>query len=440
MSKQLTEPDLRKYMINAFWLRMLGSILYCMVVQYYYGYGDTFTFYKGGNFFSDQIKDNLSNIHYLFTPATETGEWYTSSPGGDEGFAGYFANPSGNFVMKISAVLSFFAFNRFIIIALFFGFFSFVGQWKLFLVFDDINTTRNRKLLAYATLYTPSIWFWGSGLLKDSLCLGALGMMVSILYIYLVKKRFSFVSLILFIGLAFMVTIIKSYITAILFVALGLTIFFLFIRSIKSILARIGLISLMGAVGLLVLLQLDISEQITEIVEDSVTQIQGFQDAYQSVNSDDEASRAGFSMADLNPSLGSLAIQAPSAIFTCLYRPFIWESKKVMIMFTSLESMLLLYCSLFLLWKTHLIGFFKAIFKNEYLLFSFIISLLFALVIGFTTFNFGTMIRYKIILLPFFYFLLVHIYTMYVQKPTLILVDHNSANPLVPLTFVRKVN
>ena len=196
----------------------------------------------------------------------------------------------------------------------------------------------------------------------------------------------------------------------------------------------------MSAVALLVLLQLDISEQITQIVEDSVTQIQGFQDAYQSVNSDDEASRAGFSMADLNPSLGSLAMQAPSAIFTCLYRPFIWESRKVMIMFTSLESMLLLYCTLFLLWKTRFIGFFNAIFKNEYLLFSFIISLMFALVIGFTTFNFGTMIRYKIILLPFFYFLLVHIYTMYVQKPALIVADQSSANSLVALTFVQKVN
>jgi hypothetical protein len=36
--------------------------------------------------------------------------------------------------------------------------------------------------------------------------------------------------------------------------------------------------------------------------------------------------------------------------------------------------------------------------------------MLFALIIGFTTFNFGTLIRYKIMLLPFYYFMLVAIF------------------------------
>ena len=437
MSKAYAEPDLRKHMMAAFWLRMLGSILYCMVVQYYYGYGDTFTFYKGGNFFTDQFKESLSNLHYLFASAKETGDWYSATPGTEDEFAGYFSNPSGNLVMKISAVLSYFSFNRFLIISLFFGFFSFYGQWKLFLVFDDVNKHRNRKLLAYATLYTPSIWFWGSGLLKDSVCIGALGVMVNIAYNMVVKKKFSMANIIVFAILAFFVTVIKSYISAILFASLGVTAVFLFLKRMKNMALRIVLIVVFLTGGLLVISQLDISAQITEVVEDSVMQIKGFQEAYQSVNADDEASRAGFSMGDLNPSLGSLAMQAPGAIFTCLYRPFIWESRKVMIMFTSLESMLLLYCTLYLFKKTKLFGFFKAIFSNEYLFFAFLMSILFALVIGFTTFNFGTMIRYKIILLPFFYFLMVHIYTMYVQKPKIVDVSGTSSSTVEgPVKYV----
>ncbi|MBK8495618.1 MAG: hypothetical protein IPL50_11740 [Chitinophagaceae bacterium] len=60
-------------------------------------------------------------------------------------------------------------------------------------------------------------------------------------------------------------------------------------------------------------------------------------------------------------------------------------------------------------------GFFRQIFGNNYLLLSFVFSMLFALIIGFTTYNFGTMIRYKIMLLPFYYFMLVQLYTRYLE-------------------------
>ena len=153
------EPDLKKYMVTAFFLRMLGSIAYSMLIYYYYGYGDSFKYFQGSEFITDQIKNDLSNASYLLASSKEAVEWYNMVIG-DVGLSGYFAIPSAYLMMKISAVISFFSFNRFLIISLFFGFFSFVGQWKLFLVFDDINKHRHRKLIAYAILYTPSIWFW----------------------------------------------------------------------------------------------------------------------------------------------------------------------------------------------------------------------------------------------------------------------------------------
>ena len=61
-------------------------------------------------------------------------------------------------------------------------------------------------------------------------------------------------------------------------------------------------------------------------------------------------------------------------------------------------------------------GFFKTVFNNKFVLFSFVLSMLFALIIGFTTYNFGTMVRYKIMLLPFYYFMLVQIYSVYKQQ------------------------
>jgi hypothetical protein len=66
--------------------------------------------------------------------------------------------------------------------------------------------------------------------------------------------------------------------------------------------------------------------------------------------------------------------------------------------------------------KLKFFGFFRELFSNPFVLVSFIISIFFALVIGFTTYNFGTMARYKIILLPFYFFTLVSLYSAYLDK------------------------
>ena len=408
--KKNADVEHRRYLMNAFWLRMIGCILYSMIMQYYYGYGDSFTFFKGSNFFTTKISEDISNIRYLFAPVSQVSEWYNNSSESDIVFSGYFGNPSGNMVMKITAILSYLSFNRFLIISLFFGFFSFLGQWKLFSVFDDINQKRGTKLLAYATLYTPSIWFWGSGLLKDSICLGGLGFMIYLLYTFFVKKKVTASNVLLLFFLFYIVSVIKFYITNILLVSLALLMLMLFIKSIKNFLAKVSLVIFTFLVFIIILTQIDFESQVSDFMEDAVLQINSFQQNYQSVSAEVEDSKGMFTMKELDPSLSSVLLRAPAVIFSCLYRPFLWESRKVMILFTSLESLLLLYCTVYLFIKTKFIGFFKAIFTDDYLFFSFTLSMLFALIIGFTTFNFGTMIRYKIIFLPFFYFLLVNIY------------------------------
>ena len=410
MARPLKEADLKKYLFMAFGLRMFGSIAYSMVVQYYYGYGDSFTYFAGSNFFTDQFSKDFANIRYLFAPIKEVEYWYNSIEG-DINFTGYFSTASANMVMKISAVISYLSFNKYLIISLFFGFFSFAGQWKLFLIFDELNKNRHRKLLAFATLYTPSIWFWGSGLSKDSICLGALGFIIHILFKLFVKKKFSIANLLYLAILVYIVTVIKSYIIIILLVSTGALVFDKFIKAAKNIILRIGLFFIAVALFAVVLAASNFTQTLTDITEESVLQIQSFQNNYQASQEEEQGSKGGFGIGEVNPSLGSVALKSPLVIFTCLYRPFLWESKSIMILLTSLESMLLLYFTLYLFKKTKLTGFFKAIFLNPYLLFCFVLSMIFALIIGFTTFNFGTMVRYKIIFLPFFYFMLVNIYS-----------------------------
>ncbi|MBK8495654.1 MAG: hypothetical protein IPL50_11990 [Chitinophagaceae bacterium] len=294
--------------------------------------------------------------------------------------------------------------------------FSFAGQWKLFRVFHDINKGENTKLLAFAVLYTPSIWFWGSGLMKDSICMGAAGFIIAILYKNFVKKQFALKDMFVLAIMAYILNTTKSYIALVLLVGLATFIFARFMLAVKNIVFKALLITIFFFAAITLAFVFNFDEQLQELAEESSQQVESFQKNYNAVNDDDARSKGMVEIEEIDASLGGILLQSPVAIFTCLFRPFIWESRKLIILFNSLEATLLLVCTLIILFKTRLFGFFRYIFNNEYVLFCFIVSMLFGLVIGLTTFNFGSMARYKIILLPFYYFMLVHIYTLNLVK------------------------
>jgi len=215
--------------------------------------------------------------------------------------------------------------------------------------------------------------------------------------------------------LLIILTIVKNYITIILLVSFLLAFTYFAIQRIKIVIFRIIVIVIILFTVITSLITLDISPYIKDFVHDSVSQIQLFQKGYQAVQEDDERSRATFMMSDIDPSLESILINSPVVIGTCLFRPFVWESPKVIIFMASLEALITLLMTVYVIGKTKVLWFFKYILTDNILFFCFTFSILFALVIGYTTFNFGTMIRYKIIFLPFYFFMLIEIYGRYQQ-------------------------
>jgi hypothetical protein len=416
-SVKYTDPELRKYYFVSFYLHMFGAVAYAMMVQYYYGYGDSFIFYYGSDFLSTQVAQDPGNIKYFFKSAAEVKAWYDAEVG-DLSYAGYFGIASNLFIMKISAFLSIFSFNKYLIITLFFGFFSFAGLWRLFLVFKDINKDKELKILAWTVLFIPSVWFWGSGLIKDSVCMGSLGFIIYFLYTLLIKKEFSIRNIIALVVLIYVVNVIKSYIIIALAVGLSVFIFYKFVTPFKNVVIRafIILVFLFGV--LIIAFVTNFSDQLQLLAEESMVQINSFQRNYDAVQNEDERSRANLAIKEMDLTIQGMIIQSPLKVFTCLFRPFIWESRKIFILLSAFESLLLLACTVYMLVKLRFYRFFIEIFKNPFVLVSFIMSIFFALIIGFTTYNFGTMARYRIILLPFYFFTLVSLYTSYQDKKT----------------------
>ncbi|MFM7486724.1 MAG: hypothetical protein ACKO13_07360 [Cytophagales bacterium] len=109
---------------------------------------------------------------------------------------------------------------------------------------------------------------------------------------------------------------------------------------------------------------------------------------------------SGYDLGELDGTIQSMLWLAPAAVNVTLFRPYLWEVANPLMMFSATESLLFAIGLLFIFlngrWRI-----IKNLVKVD-IAFCLMFALVFAFVVGVSTFNFGTLARYKILLLPFF--------------------------------------
>jgi hypothetical protein len=91
---------------------------------------------------------------------------------------------------------------------------------------------------------------------------------------------------------------------------------------------------------------------------------------------------------------------APQAVNVSLFRPYLWEVNNPLMLLAALESLALLGLTIFVIIRAR--GtIFRWLVQPE-VLFCLAFSLIFAFSVGVSTYNFGTLSRYKIPLMPFY--------------------------------------
>jgi hypothetical protein len=122
-------------------------------------------------------------------------------------------------------------------------------------------------------------------------------------------------------------------------------------------------------------------------------------------SSGDEGS--SYSLGDFDPTLTGMLTKMPQAIVVTLFRPFPWEARKVIVMLSALEALAFAFFTIKAFSKNGLGRSFKIINKDPNVLFCLIFSLIFAFAVGISSYNFGSLSRYKIPCLPFYAAMLV---------------------------------
>jgi hypothetical protein len=141
------------------------------------------------------------------------------------------------------------------------------------------------------------------------------------------------------------------------------------------------------------------SNEMNEYSLENVAQTAASTRGWITYKSGDEGS--GYDLGTFDPSLVGMLSKFPQAVAVTLFRPFLWESKKIIVLLSALESLIFLYFTLKVIairkFKT-----FSLIGKDPNLMFFLVFSLIFAFAVGISSYNFGALSRYKIPCLPFY--------------------------------------
>lgn len=398
----------RKYYIPGLTVKFAGSIFLGLIYAYYYGYADSFEFYHHSLVINSALNESVFkwlNLVLHIPDAYDPSYYrYTSQ------MPWYIIDNSSYIVSAVCAVFGLLTFNTFLPTSLIFAFVSYSGVWALFRTFQALYPQFTKQVAA-CVLFIPSVVLWGSGILKDTLCLFALGWFTYSTFRLMIQRDFRISNIAISAFCFLMLAKIKIYILLAYLPAMFVWIFLLYTQTIRNGTLRIfvRISSITAIAGISLFLMQTMNEELGAYSLDRIAEtsnaVRGWIE-YSSIR--DEGS--GYDLGDFGTSPAAMLMKFPQAVNVTFFRPYIWESKKPIVLFSALESFLFLFCTLKVLFTVGLRNCWLTIKQDNTIQFCLVFSIIFAFAVGITTYNFGTLSRYKIPCIPFYALAVVLIY------------------------------
>ncbi len=290
------------------------------------------------------------------------------------------------------------------------SYFGFMASWRTYLVFHELFP-RPRLSLAIACLFIPSVLFWGSApLMRDTFTMIGLGYAFYATHRLINGNHFKLPYIVLLAGGIFLMIQMKPYV-AFAYIP-TILLWWVLVKSSSTKKSFVVYLKrsffLIGGLASILLILSIISVNTRYSVNNIFTYLQQSQNYHGFLN---EASDAlGYSFEYDKNLLGMLSV-VPSALVVCLFRPYLWEVlSHVQLVPNAIEGTITLLVFLYIILRTGIRRCLKFILTNPHLIAFLFFSLSYLFLIGFATYNFGSLVRYKIPGLSFFYATLAILY------------------------------
>jgi hypothetical protein len=397
------QHPLHSYYLPGLWVKFGGVLFIALIYQYYYGGGDTFTYFTHAKVINSSLSDSLTIWWQLMlrqSPDSEPQLYaYTSQ-------LEFYNDPASYTVAKLAALLGLLNGTSYLPIALLFAYLSYTGVWVMFRTFFNFYPTLV-KPLAIAFLFVPSLFVWGSSIFKDTVCVFGLGWMTYTTFRIFVNRDFSVKNFVLLALSFYLVGVIKVYILLAFLPSLSLWLLLTYSSRIRT--AGVRFMVQIAVIGTIVVAFIFFAQQFaSELNRYSLAKLQETLETTRGwimYSSGEEGS--SYDIGKLDPTLTGIITKFPVGVNVTLFRPYLWEVRKPIQLLSALEGFVFAIMSIMVLYRVGPVQTFRRIFSNPNLVFFFTFSMIFAFAVGVSTGNFGTLSRYKIPCMPFFAALLI---------------------------------
>ena len=410
-SKNIVQFPEYKYFTKGIAFKLLGVSAFISIYLFYYGGGDTVSYFLGakavGNLILEDFEKGIAILFNTLSPYNHFSS-FNSVTGWPTTYM--WRDPSTFSVSRYSVLFYLIGAKSFIITSFIVCCYSYIGIWKFYRLLN-ILYPGNEKGLAYIILFLPSIAFWGSGIMKDSYTVSAACWLTYNFYmVFILRKKVIVNSIFLLINL-FIIINMKPYVILSLLPGIILWLNSAYLKQIKNRLLKILILPLISVLilitGFYVFQNLSSLMGVYGEVDSAIEQAQVIRSDL--LRSDQYGSN-NYDIGKFDGSLISLISVAPNAIFTALFRPFLWEIGSPTMVFSAIENFILIVFTFFTLIRVSPFAVLKTLLKEPFLLYCLIFSILFAFGVGIAGTNFGAMVRYKVPLMPFFFSMIYIIY------------------------------
>lgn len=298
--------------------------------------------------------------------------------------------------IRIISIFNLFCFNNYWVVSAYFAFISFLAAWFLYKKVSDFqpHTSGAAKI---AFLFVPSVVFWTSGIIKETLALAGLFVLAGCLIAFVQNKKLPLYQWLMVLPALYVSWGLKYYWTAIFMTsAISIFLYSLTERNIPMVSkARIPvwlMIFLLLLIGASIVHPNFYLERFLEVVVTNHDQFILLSDSDDVIH-----------YHQLTADWGSLLVNAPLALFSGLFRPVLGESSGLTAIIASIENLaLLVMASLSILRARKLLAVPHRVLLWALLAYVILLIIFLAL----STPNFGTLSRYRVGLLPFFVYLI----------------------------------
>jgi hypothetical protein len=403
-SNNINQHPEYKYFVKGLWFKIIGVIAFVSIYLFYYGGGDTITYFRGSRALGNLlIQDFSKGFAVLFN----TDSYYNSfsSFNYETGFPPwhYFDNKNTFFICRLTALLYLLGSKSFLITSFLTSVFSYIGIWKFYRLVNILYPGKS-KIFAYIILFMPSLIFWGGGIMKDSYMLGATCWITYNFYHVIITRKKIFWNFCFLILNMVMIINCKPYILISLIPGFLIWINNSYLKNIRNTILRVlifpAFILIFIGLGGLIFSSLSDSMGVYGSLGGAIKKAQITQD---DLLREWHYGGNNYKLDRIDGSISGLLGSAPLAIFTAFFRPLPWEIGSPTMVVSALENTILILFVLYSLIRVGPLKFLRLTFNDPFLVYCLVFSLFFAFGVGVAGTNFGALVRYKIPLMPFFF-------------------------------------